>query len=78
MKNYPVNMCKYLNEIFDCLNLMIIKIKNKDIQCQSYSLFPNLIKTAKLNSQFDYKQLSKQAFGSLWEKFIEENDSTYK
>lgn len=33
MKSYPENMSKYLNDIFDCLNIMIIKIKNKDIQC---------------------------------------------
>ena len=54
---------------------MVLKIKNKDIQCSSYSLFPNLIKTAKTNPTFDYKTLSKQVFAGLWEKFIEENDS---
>lgn len=31
LKNYPVNMFKYLNDIFDCLNLIIFKIKNKEI-----------------------------------------------
>ena len=57
---------------------MNIKIKNKDVQISAFSLLPNLIKVSKEIQGFDYQALSKQVFANLWEKFIDETDSTSK
>lgn len=78
MKHYSSYMGKYLQEIYGILNLMNIKIKNKDVQISAFSLLPNLVKVAKSIQGFEHKSLSKQIFANLWEKFIEEKDSGVK
>lgn len=74
MKQYSKNLGKYLQEIYNILTLINVKIHNQDLQISAFSLLPKIIKVAKDN-QIDFKPLSKQIFINLWEKFIEENDA---
>ena len=78
MKHYPKSLGGYLHEIFNLLSLIHLKVRNQDVRISSYSLMPNLIKVAKETPQVDPKTLSKQVFAQLWEKFIEERESSHK
>lgn len=77
MKQYSKNLGKYLQEIYNILTLINVKIQNQELQISAFSLLPKIIKVAKDN-QIDYKPLSKQIFMNLWEKFIEETESQAK